>query len=148
MKLEGFDKHTNVYIGEYNSDEPEQHFKRLRSHKTTQNNPDYMFITHNISKKYLDRAIRKLYFLRSIGCRIDIKIPEQYKEIVKLVLSRKRAELTVERLKIAIEEQKKVVYDGEIVLKSNDLKVARIVKPYIYATVTRGRPQTTSYLSE
>lgn len=67
LKLEGFDNHTNVYIGEYNSDVPKQHFRRLRTHKTTKSNPDYMFITHHISEKLLNKYKRKLAILKKVN---------------------------------------------------------------------------------
>ena len=34
VNLEGFIGHTNVYIGEYNPDVPEQHFRRVREHSS------------------------------------------------------------------------------------------------------------------
>jgi len=79
-----------------------------------------MFITHNISTKVLDRYIRKLKTLKRVYTYKALKIPEQYKESVKLALLRRMAELTIERIKIGMEEQKNVRYDEEITLKSKE----------------------------
>lgn len=60
LNLEAFNNHTNVYIGEYNSDVPEQHFRRLRSHETTEDNPDLMLITYKKSNKILRKCENRL----------------------------------------------------------------------------------------
>jgi hypothetical protein len=110
LSLEGFSNHTNVYVGEFDSDVLEQHLKRLRSHKTNPNNPDYMFITHFISERALERSKRRMEILERVYGDKELKIPERYKGAVKIViLSRTEGtELSIERIRKEIEEQEQV----------------------------------------
>jgi hypothetical protein len=128
LNLEGFDNHTNVYIGNYNSDVPEQHFRRLRSHQTTGDNPDYMFITYKMSGKVLGRYRKKLKLLLEVYKSKKLKIPERYREEVKSCLLMKidGAELSIDRISREIEEQEKVKYDEEI--KGKIVRIKEIIE--------------------
>ena len=137
LKLEGFENHTNVYVGEFDSDVPYQHFKRLRDHKTSKNNPDYIFITHFISDKALNRCVKRLEMFQGAYKNKKLKIPERYKQAVKTALLNRidGAMLSMERISYEMGEQMKVVFDEEIVLKSREV----IKRPLEFDDIFSGR---------
>lgn len=60
LKLKGFDNHTNVYVGRFNSDVMDQHFKRLRSHVTTKDNPNLIFNSVLIKDEEVQKSENKV----------------------------------------------------------------------------------------
>lgn len=124
IELEDFKRHFNVYIGEFNPDVSEQHFRRVRSHKTTSNNPDYMFITMWITEKIIENHRRKVDYYNRVVKGLDklVNLPENSREKIKekLEIEILGNSLAVNRLKHTLREQNKIKVDEELVLQSRD----------------------------